>query len=338
MTKFDKILGCLVGGAAGDAMGAATEMRTRQQIEELFGGYVTEFLAPPQDTFARGNKAGQVTDDFSLALTTVEKIVENNGLINRDVGVESLIAWSSDDNYFSRFAGPTTRAAINALKGNTVEEYDFKVVNDNAKASNGSAMKISPIALFSNGDVDKAIEDAFTIVTISHDNNISISAAAAVAAATAKAMDVNATLFDVVKAGLYGAQKGDEIGRERAQTYAGPSVYKRMKLAIDIALRTETLSEAIDEIADYIGSGLAAAEAVPAVFGLIVAAKGDAVEAIQAGVNIGYDTDTVATMIGGILGTLHGIQAFPENYLPLLDEANGYDLAKTAKDIEGLLK
>ena len=35
---YKKILGCLLGAAAGDAMGAATETRTRQQIEETFGG------------------------------------------------------------------------------------------------------------------------------------------------------------------------------------------------------------------------------------------------------------------------------------------------------------
>ena len=67
---YDKILGGLLGAAAGDAMGAATETRTRKQIEEKFGGYVTDFIEPPLDTFARGNKAGQVTDDFSVAYVT----------------------------------------------------------------------------------------------------------------------------------------------------------------------------------------------------------------------------------------------------------------------------
>ena len=47
---YQKILGGLIGAAAGDAMGAATETRTRKQIEEKFGGYVTDFLAPPDDT------------------------------------------------------------------------------------------------------------------------------------------------------------------------------------------------------------------------------------------------------------------------------------------------
>lgn len=39
----NKILGCLVGAAAADAMGAATEVRTQQQIKDYFGGWVTTF-------------------------------------------------------------------------------------------------------------------------------------------------------------------------------------------------------------------------------------------------------------------------------------------------------
>ncbi|MCU7087587.1 ADP-ribosylglycohydrolase family protein, partial [Salmonella enterica] len=43
----NKILGCLVGAAAADAMGAATEVRTQQQIKDYFGGWVTTFQKPP---------------------------------------------------------------------------------------------------------------------------------------------------------------------------------------------------------------------------------------------------------------------------------------------------
>lgn len=77
---YQKILGGLIGAAAGDAMGAATETRTRKQIEEKFGGYVTDFLAPPDDTFARGSKAGQVTDDFSVAYMTLKEVVAQGKL------------------------------------------------------------------------------------------------------------------------------------------------------------------------------------------------------------------------------------------------------------------
>ena len=69
----------------------------------------------------------------------------------------------------------------------------------------------------------------------------------------------------------------------------------------------------------------------PAVIGLCVAAKGNAVDGICAAVNIGDDTDTVATMVGGILGALHGADAFPEHYFKVIEEANGFGLDALAE-------
>ena len=53
-----KILGCLLGAAVGDAMGSATETKSTRQIEKTFGGRVEGFKEPPRDTMARGRRAG----------------------------------------------------------------------------------------------------------------------------------------------------------------------------------------------------------------------------------------------------------------------------------------
>ena len=335
----NKILGCLVGGATGDAMGAPTELRTREQIYDKFGGYVTEFFDPPTDTFARGGSAGEVTDDFSLAYVTCQTIIKNDGKVTSDVAKEALIEWSKQERFFERFAGPTTRAAIQKMKGIEMPEaLPFVPVNDNTKATNGLGMKMAPIALFSNGDIDKAVENACIIGMLTHDNQIALSAGCAIAAATSCAMREDATLFDVVQAGLYGAKKGEEWGEENAKVLAGPNVYERMKLAINIGLQAKDLSEAIDELADIIGSGLAAAEAIPTVFGLLVASKGNTLDGIHAGVNIGSDTDTVATMVGGILGTLNGLDSLPSDYKKFLEEKNQFDFDELADGIARYLK
>jgi len=39
----NKYLGCLLGAAVGDSMGAATEMRPRAQIRETFG-WLSNFI------------------------------------------------------------------------------------------------------------------------------------------------------------------------------------------------------------------------------------------------------------------------------------------------------
>ncbi|HOJ12246.1 MAG TPA: ADP-ribosylglycohydrolase family protein [Clostridiales bacterium] len=337
MTKYEKILGSLLGAAIGDTMGAATEMRTTKQIEEFFGGYVTEILTPPNDTFARGAEAGFVTDDFSLAYFTAQTICDNNGEINEKVAIQSLLLWAEHEEYFGKYVGPTTKAAIKRLLNETVEEtYPF-LKYDCAKATNGSAMKIGPVGLFRPGDIDRAIEDAVTICLPTHNNNLSISGACAVAAAVSKAMENNANVYDLVQAGLYGARKGFEIGGKKGIVLAGQSVERKINLAVEIALRSDSLKTAMTDIADLIGSGLMIHEAVPAAFGLLVAAKGNAMESICAGVNIGYDTDTTATIIGAMTGALQGVSAFSKEHLELINFKNNFDLEELACRIEELL-
>lgn len=76
-----------------------------------------------------------------------------------------------------------------------------------------------------------------------------------------------------------------------------------------------------------------AVEAVPAAIGLCVAAGGKTVDGICAAVNIGNDTDTVATMVGGILGALNGVESMPDSYMEVIECENKFGLAELAKGI-----
>ncbi len=336
MTSFDKIYGGLVGAAIGDCMGAATEMRPTSLIIQRFGGLVEDFVENPDDTFLRGKPSGYATDDFSLAYFIAKAIVEDKGIITNKTAEKALLAWSDTDWY--EYAGNTTRAAVNTIKGieNPPNRFSF-LVCENSKATNGSAMKIGPVGLASKGDVDKAIMDSITINMPTHDNNISLSGGAAVAAAVAKALHDNVTLNDLVEAGLYGAKLGYEKGNQIGKILAGPSVEKRIYLAAEIGAKANgDVYKAMYEIADIIGSGLACAEAVPAAFGLMVAANGDAIKPILGGVNIGDDTDTVATIVGAMVGTLNGYKAYTQRWIDLIEKENNFNLEKLAKDIDSL--
>lgn len=331
----NKYLGCLIGAAAGDALGAATEIRTREEIRKDFHGYVKEFETPPADTYARGRRPGQVTDDFSLAYYACKEIVASGGKVSDEIARNALLKWY-DDTKFNRFCGPTTKASIMALKNeDVVTRAEDQFIHNNSRATNGAGMKTAPIALFSGGDVDKAIEIAMVMTKITHGNNISLSGSGAIAAATARAMQEDASVLDILDAGLYGAKEGDKYGR-KIQSLAGPSVYERIKLAAQLGVVAVDMPHAIESIGDIIGSGLFAVQAIPAVFGIIVASRGDAMQGILGGVNIGDDTDTVATMVGGILGAYQGDAAFPKEYLPLLEKENNFDLTGLAASIEGL--
>lgn len=333
MTPKQKILGCLIGAAAGDAMGAATETRTRTQIVDYFGGPVTTFLPAPDDVFAKGNIAGQVTDDFSLAYETIRAILQHRAITDAVV-VDSLREWAKEEHNNMRLAGPTTRAFIEAkIKG--IELPASPYANDNAKATNGAAMKMAPIACFSIGDVDKAMDIALTVGQVTHNNQLALSAACAMAAATAKAIQPLSTLDDICQAGLLGATKGHQLALERgASELAGSRIDRRIELAFDIANRHLETTQLMDDLNDFVGAGLMAHEAVPTAFGLFKGLGHSPLECLYAAVNIGNDTDTVATMVGGLLGALYGPDVFPNDWKSVLEQANHYDFDAL---VEGIL-
>ena len=333
MDKYDKILGSILGAAVGDAMGAATETRSAERIKEDFGGYVDKIITPPEDCFARGYEAGTVTDDFSLAYFTAKELVASKGNVDDEVAKRALLTWASYPEFF-RYAGPTTEAAIKKLQGNEVVNPRGYVAANNSSATNGSGMKIFPVGPINPGNVDKAVADTITVCLPTHNNNVAISGGAAIAAAVAKAMEDGATLDQVIEAGIYGAHKGYEDSSKVANRLATPSVEKRIRLAVEIGKKGQGWEETMLELRDIIGAGLMATEAIPCVFGILAATPGDVMSAIKMGVNIGDDTDTVATMAGAIAGALYGVGNIPREYISMIDRVNKFDLEGLAHDIE----
>lgn len=333
MSQYNRILGSLLAAAVGDAMGAATETRSTNQIIEKFGGLVSDFVAPPDDVFARGFEKGSVTDDFSLAYCSAKTIIDAKGIIDEKTAQDALINWSRTKYYV--MAGPTTVAAVDKMLGKQTENIKSFLSYDSSKGSDGGAMKIGPIGLISHGNVDKAIKDAITICLPTHFNSTALAGACAVAAAVSEALNENSTIDSIVEAGLKGAKYGNDYATERGKFIANPSVYKRILLAVEIGKKySGNMKMAMEELEDIIGSGLSASEAVPCAFGLFVAANGDAQKAIIAAVNIGSDTDTVATIVGSIAGAY--CSYYDEEKLEIIDRVNNYDLRGLAKEVESV--
>lgn len=344
-TIKSKVLGSLVGAAAGDSIGAATELRTIEQIKTDFNGWVTTFIAPPQDTFGRCNEAGMVTDDFTQGRYILEAALDQNGEISDEVMRNAFKRWM-DYPFYPNFTGPTTRAAMQRIFDDTRPSLqgdaepgepaqDVVLINNgNASATNGAAMKAWSASMLSLGTPEDLIATTYEIAHFTHDNVISVSGACAVSTAVNTALSDGSTLEDVLEAAVKGADQGyDHAEQQGAMMMAGPSVARRIELAIQIGQKHASWETAVTELADIIGTGLHASEAVPAVFGILACCGDDPEQAILAGVNIGNDTDTVATMVGSIVGALHGIEALPGNYLPVLNEANKFELEDLATRI-----
>ncbi len=339
----EKILGCLLGAAAGDAMGAATETKSPRQIRETFGGRVEEFREPPMDTLARGRRAGQVTDAFSIPYILTQHLIAAEGKASKELAERALLEWGETE-YFEPFAGMTTRNVVKRLKADdTMGTWAYagrlgtKLYKSHyyALSSNGAASKAYPAGLFSKGDVDKAIQDTVELTMASHDDPYSISGACAVAAAVSRGLGENVSLYEVVRAAQYGSVWGEKLARERKDiwTYPGPSVTKRMEMAVSIALHGGSGTDIAVELGSRIGSGPAIAETVPAAFGILVAEQGDTMESIFDGVNIGDETSAIASIIGAVAGTWNGAGSIRKGYQEILERENQMDLGRQAEEI-----
>lgn len=319
----NKILGSLYASAIGDAMGAPTELRSTAQIKEKFGGYVKTFLETPQDTFARGYPIGTVTDDFSMSYYIMKSIIDNNGQFDEDAGKKAITNWGDDDVYFENFAGPTTRAAIENIKQGLPTDVDpYGLVNYNMKATNGGAMKATALGILANGDYDKAVNYAYYMCKPTHFNSSAIAGAAAISAAVTEAMKPSTTLDKIYEAGIYGAKQGRLIGERENHISVGPDIAYKIGEAVKVGQSAKDFDQLLEFVSDRVGANINVAESVPAVFALIAGVKGDLMEGIYAAVNVGSDTDTIASMLGGILGALHGVDHVPADHIQTIIKAN----------------
>lgn len=339
MRKEDKVFGGIIAALVGDAMGAPTEMRTREQIIDFFGAYVKEFVEPPSDVFAKGRLPGQVTDDFSIAYYLLKEIVKDSGVISSELGKNAIINWADDLEYSSRFAGPTTLMAIDKLRNNL--EFDpskeFGLVNYNNLGTNGASMKIFPVGLLNGRDFDKTILDVITICSHTHFTNAALSGACAIACAVGEALQDDSTIDSITEVGVYGAKYGNIKALEiTKKVCAGPSIEKRIELAKHIGKTANSFDELLININDIIGGGIWVWESVPAVFGIINGVK-STMDAIYAGVNIGNDTDTIATMAGAILGTHFGIDSVDKSCIDIGLKVNDMNLKYLSDELSKLI-
>jgi ADP-ribosylglycohydrolase len=114
----------------------------------------------------------------------------------------------------------------------------------------------------------------------------------------AHALEVGADVYSVAQACLWGARFGAELGAREGRAVAGPSVARRIELAIEEALRAQGLEDALRHIEASVGNSVMTVESVPAAIGIFVVAGGDPLETVVGGTNIGNDTDTIAAMAG----------------------------------------
>ena len=321
---YEKIYGSLIGVAFGDAMGMPVEMLTPAEIKKYYGR-ITSFVRAIPEHPSHFLNAGSVTDDTLQTIFMAKILIKYNGKINARIFSKELIKWAEEKNILEiSFFGPSTKKAIARL----LEGEDPYKTGDR-HVTNGAAMRIAPVGIVNAKRVNDAVKMAVEVTLPTHGSQTCVEGAAAIAAAISESFNEHATIDTIIKSAIAGAT----MVKGKGLLTVSPSVIKRIKYAIDIAKKPLGLDEIALELYDIIGFGMHIAETVPSALAMFYASKGNPIPAINAVVNVGGDTDTIASIIGAIGGAYMGVHIFSENIINTIERVNKLKLKEIAKEL-----
>ncbi len=338
----EKIYSGLLVAGIGDALGAPTEQYTMDEIQNHFGkGLISEFYAPPWDTFAGANngKIAEITDDASQMYYLARALGDKGKSFDNDDWMECLVSWH-DTSPKAGFMGPSTEALINALK-NGDDPTRFGLIGDsdrkmtNIGATNGAAMRCAPIGMCFPGDIKTTAEYTLQTCLPSHDASIAIEAACAIAGGTSVAMQVG-TWQEVIEGCRQGAIVGRGLAAKYARLEAGSRFQARMDRALEIAEQSSNDWAFMAWLEAEVGNSVLASESVPCAVAIMAYSKGNPWKALQLSATIGNDSDSIAAMVGAMAGVLNGHDSIPDHLVETFIKANhDFDLQDLT---DGLVK
>jgi ADP-ribosylglycohydrolase len=306
MTIEDRARGCLLGLAAGDALGRPAENLTPEEITRRWGR-LTELEPGPY-----GTAAG--TDDTEYAIF-VALLLETYGsaLTSEDVARayrEQILPITGP----MKGAGFSELGTVEALRRGL--EPPLTGLAHRHGWSDGLAMRAAPYGIFAAGDPDEAARLATVDGAVSQSGE-GVYGGRAVAAAVAVAM-TGAAPDVVVSAGLAAVPADSWTARSvgAAIRIAGPG---------DLAGR---LHEAV-VTRHYPWTDLAP-EAVALAFAAYLTGRGDVEDSVVTAVSLGRDADTTAAIAGALAGAGRGESGVPERWARAVGPARGTCLPTVA--------
>jgi ADP-ribosylglycohydrolase len=325
----DRALGAFYGLALGDALGMPTQSLSREQIRQRFDCITTLVAADADQPIAPNMPAGSITDDTEQAVLVAELLVAGGGRIDPSDLAQSLIDWEAvmQAKGSQDLLGPSTKRAIEMiLAGHSPEEAG------RFGTTNGAAMRITPVGIAA--DVNDAAQFVSAVVQacqVTHNTTLGISSAAAVAAVISAGINGD-SLTTALQTGITIAGQAEKFGH----WIAGGRIAARIQWAEKLCADCDN-QQLPALIYDVIGTSVASQESVVAAFALahqVAAGRLAAFDAVCMAASLGGDTDTIAGILGAMLGACQGLSAWPADMIDRIKTVNALELAPL---VEGLL-
>ncbi len=295
VTLRERIIGCLLGGAIGNAMGSVVENWHYERIEKTYGR-----IEMPLNI---GRIATE--DDNRIGLLYCEAYLKHG----RHVTPEELAeVWKDQFDPGTDFFW-CMRNALELLRRG-VSPRQTGIYNINT----GSAlMAIAPVGIYNAMEPWRAFTDALDLAYM-YQPQPDAQCAATYAAGVASAFAPQATVESVVQTML-------EVAPDETLPYWNDrklgNLRRSLQEALDIAEKYGSdWWAARVEICTRLGQWhpIDPVEVISIATCLFQMTGGEYQEGCIAGTNIGRDSDTITNLIGALCGALHGVQVIPEEW------------------------
>jgi ADP-ribosyl-[dinitrogen reductase] hydrolase len=327
----DRIVGCLLGGAVGDALGAAVEFSSLSAIRNAFGADGIAAYAPVYD------RLGAITDDTQMTLFTAEGLLRaqmrgaTRGICHPPSVVQhAYLRWLATQGvtpsaevaqnsaadphgwpdgwlikqkalWNPRAPGRTCLSALSAIValGDPAE-------NDSKGC--GTIMRVAPVGLLCSSDASGsfgAFETGVEVSRITHGHPSGYLAGGYFAQLIALLLEGHELRRAIAEACLPLRERGEDAAEVLA--------------AIDAAVRlAEAKGEPTPERVETLGGGWVAEQALAiALYCALVARDFD--HGVRLAVNHSGDSDSTGSLVGSLLGLVGGARAIPSHWLQELE-------------------
>lgn len=319
--KKDKYLGCLLGGAIGDALGAPIEFLSWEAIKSKYGDDgVKGFVEHP-------NGMGEFTDDTQMTLFTAEGLIRSlhraadHGLYGAQgqITYYSYLRWlhtqgvevKNKDRIRGFFEGwLINRKELfkNRAAGNTclsaLQHGEMLGVGNpiNDSKGCGTVMRIAPVGLIYSRDFEDAFNIGIEISALTHGHPsgyLSGGLLAAIIFQIAQGIE----LQEAIKTGMEHLRK-----KENHQ-----EVFRTVQQALFIHEANRGKDLKANEI-EKLGQGWVAEEALAISLLCSLHYQNDFGKAVLKAVNHSGDSDSTGAITGNIVGLILGASKIPEEW------------------------
>lgn len=298
----DRVLGCLLAGAIGNAMGSPVEGRTWQEIDAQYPDSIQTILDPSR-------LEGE--DDNQMAALLADTYIERAGLpvMARHFGATWRMRLRR--NHF--FALCMGHAYDLICQG-----WDPRITGHWKIVTGSTVMCMEPVGLYHVADPEFAAIDARAIAYM-YQRGLDVTAAVSLAAAVAEALRPVATVDSVIQAAVRALPDAPWASFD-ARPFDSPRGY--VEACLEVASRYRDVLEARAELSErcLLYHFIDPMELWGLSLAMFQIARGDVRQAAIGGTNIGRDSDTIAGRAAMLSGTLHGTAGIPKEWLRLFPD------------------